>query len=91
MTRGAPHRPAQAFDALRAIARRHERRVWLLWAAGAVLLLTTPLALADPAMLMLLLDPELLAIAVMAAVALMRATGARLVPRSVLCRWRRRP
>jgi hypothetical protein len=40
---------------------RHEPKVWLLWAIGAALLIATPFALADPAVWMLLLDPELVA------------------------------
>ncbi len=38
--------------------------IWLLWAAGAVFLACSPMLLADPAMWMYLLDPELLALLV---------------------------
>jgi hypothetical protein len=49
---------------------RHEPRVWLLWAIGAALLIAAPFALADPAVLVLLLDPELLAAIAFAGIAL---------------------
>ena len=59
---------------LRALAGRHPAKVWLVWALGAVVLLATPLALADPAMWLLVLDPELLAIVAAAGLALFRAS-----------------
>ena len=42
--------------------RRHSRRVWLLWALGALILLSAPFAISDPAVLTFILDPELLAL-----------------------------
>jgi hypothetical protein len=47
-----------------AIAARHSRRVWLLWLIGAAVLLAGSLAIADPAIVGLVLDPELVALLV---------------------------
>lgn len=72
---------AAAIGAAGALAARHERRVWLLWAIGAAVLLATPFALADPATLIFVLDPELLALVVMVGIALARATAEGLAAR----------
>jgi hypothetical protein len=66
-------RATSAVGWVRAAAGRHDARVWLLWLLGAsVLLLTVRYAAADPAILALLLDPELLAVMTLAALALVR-------------------
>jgi hypothetical protein len=57
---------------LRAIFRRHERRVWVLWAIGVVVLVLTPYALSDPALWIFDFDPELLALFTLVGVALLR-------------------
>jgi hypothetical protein len=59
---------------LRAIFRRHERRVWILWAIGVVVLVLTPYALSDPALWIFVFDPELLALFTLVGVALLRET-----------------
>ena len=70
-----------------AALRRHRLRVWLLWALGAAALLAVPFALADPAVWLLVLDPELLALLVVSGAALLGETARTLVARS----WRSRP
>ena len=57
---------------LRTIFRRHERRVWIIWAIGVLVLIATPYALSDPALLVFVFDPELLALATLVGVALLR-------------------
>ena len=57
---------------LRSLFRRHERRVWVLWAIGVLVLVATPYALSDPALWILVADPELLALAALVGVALLR-------------------
>ena len=57
---------------LRSIFRRHERRVWVLWAIGVVVLVLTPYALSDPALWIFVFDPELLALFTLVGVALLR-------------------
>lgn len=57
---------------LRSIFRRHERRVWILWAIGVLVLVATPYALSDPALWIFVFDPELLALAMLVGVALLR-------------------
>ncbi|MGX7678802.1 hypothetical protein ACSMXN_07875 [Jatrophihabitans sp. DSM 45814] len=42
----------------------HPVYVWLLWGSAAIVMLTCPMLLADPVMLALALDPELLALIV---------------------------
>lgn len=53
-----------AITRLSALAHRHTVRVWLLWGCGVLALVALPVALIDPPVLMLLLDPELLALIV---------------------------
>jgi hypothetical protein len=65
----------QLLVGLRLMLGRHPARVWLLWGLAAVPLVLTPLALADPAALMLLADPELAALFVLVGLAGLR-TGA---------------
>jgi len=57
---------------LRSIFRRHERRVWILWAIGVVVLVLTPYALSDPALWIFVFDPELLALFTLVGLALVR-------------------
>jgi hypothetical protein len=57
---------------LRSLFRRHERRVWILWAVGAVVLVLTPYALSDPALWVFVSDPELLALFTLVGLALVR-------------------
>jgi hypothetical protein len=57
---------------LRSLFRRHERRVWILWAVGAVVLVLTPYALSDPALWIFVFDPELLALFTLVGLALVR-------------------
>jgi hypothetical protein len=57
---------------LRSIYRRHERRIWILWAIGVVVLVLTPYALSDPALWIFVLDPELLALFMLVGLALAR-------------------
>ena len=57
---------------IRAIAARRSRRVWLLWLIGAAVLLAGSLAIADPAVVALVLDPELVALLVGTAVGMLR-------------------
>jgi hypothetical protein len=65
-----------------AMVRRHEPRVWLLWAVGFVILLCTPAALVDPGILALALDPELVALIVLSSVGVLHATASRFVLRA---------
>jgi len=83
-------RPAFAYWSIAAvraqvsmIARRHEPRVWLLWFVGFAVLVCTPVALADPAILALALDPELVAVLVLSAAALLRAAAVGFVLRAL--------
>jgi hypothetical protein len=57
---------------LRSIYRRHERRVWIIWAIGVLVLVATPYALSDPTLWIFVFDPELLALATVVGVALLR-------------------
>lgn len=57
--------------------RGHALGVWLLWALGAVVLLSAPMAIADPGVWMLIVDPELLAVMIAVAFAAARI-GVRL-------------
>ena len=57
---------------LRSIFRRHERRVWILWAIGVLVLVATPYALSDPALWIFVFNPELLAVFMLFGVALLR-------------------
>jgi hypothetical protein len=54
------------------IYRRHERRVWIIWAIGVLVLVATPYALSDPTLWIFVFDPELLALATLVGVALLR-------------------
>jgi 4-amino-4-deoxy-L-arabinose transferase-like glycosyltransferase len=47
------------------LAGRHTLRVWLLWCCAVLVLVAMPVSLVDPPVLMLLLDPELLALIVL--------------------------
>lgn len=72
-TEVAPGRTALAARWLLSRARRYPASVWLLWIVGVVaLLLTARFAIADPAFLVLAVDPELVAALVVTAVALFR-------------------
>jgi hypothetical protein len=75
------------------VTRRHSKRVWLLWAAGVLVLAALPVALADPAILVFVVDPELLAFVAGTAVLMLRASLAGLRPRSCPrpAWWSRRP
>jgi hypothetical protein len=57
--------------------RGHAIGIWLLWALGAVMLLSAPMAIADPGVWMLIVDPELLALMIAVAFAAARI-GVRL-------------
>jgi hypothetical protein len=59
----------------RALARRHSARTWLLWALGALVLAGASAGLGDPALWVLLLDPEFVAVSVLIGVALLRENG----------------
>jgi hypothetical protein len=50
----------------------HNLGVWLLWVIGAAILLSAPMAIADPGIWMLVLDPELLALMIAVALASVR-------------------
>jgi hypothetical protein len=52
--------------------RGHAVSIWLLWALGAVILLSAPMAIADPGVWMLIVDPELLALMIAVAIAAAR-------------------
>jgi hypothetical protein len=54
---------------------RHSRRTWLLWLLGAVVLGTAAAGLGDPALWILLLDPEFVAVTALVGVALLRENG----------------
>jgi len=77
MTRVAPIISAR-IARLSSLAHRHTPRVWLLWGCGVLVLLALPVALVDPPVVMLLLDPELLALIVVSAAGLIRAWPRRL-------------
>ena len=55
-----------------AAARRHSLRVWLLWAIGAATALAVSFALAEPGLLVLALDPELIALIGLSSIAVIR-------------------
>jgi hypothetical protein len=61
-----------AIARLSSLAHRHTLRVWLLWGCGVLTLVALPVALVDPAVLMLLFDPELLALIVVSVAGLFR-------------------
>jgi hypothetical protein len=61
-----------ATSRLATVVHRHAPRVWLLWGCGILALAALPISLMDPAVLMLILDPELLALIVVSAAALVR-------------------
>lgn len=71
MTRTTPMLGA-AIARLSSLAHRHRLRVWLLWGCGVLALVALPVALVDPAVLMLLFDPELLALIVVSVAGLFR-------------------
>ena len=78
--------------------RGHAVGVWLLWALGAVILLSAPMAIADPGVWMLVVDPELLALMIAIAFAAARigvrlwaAQAAAVVTRLTHARPGRRP
>jgi hypothetical protein len=54
------------------LARRHTPKVWLLWAIAVLVLAAMPVALVDPAVLMLVLDPELVALIALGAIGMIR-------------------
>jgi hypothetical protein len=55
---------------LRRTWRRYPRRTWLIWALGAVALLGSQALFWDPGLVLLLVDPELLALIATSALAL---------------------
>ena len=61
-----------AIAQLSTLAHRHTLRVWLLWGCGVLALIALPVALMDPPVLMLLLDPELLALIVVSVAGVIR-------------------
>lgn len=74
--------------------RRHSLRTWLLWAAALAVIGAASLTLADPALVMFALDPELAAVLVLGSVAFFRAgtlNVVRLCLAAVLPRRCRRP
>jgi hypothetical protein len=56
-------------------------RVWVVWALVTLVLATVPLALSDPALLGLVLDPELLALTVAVLYAALRLNAQIVVER----------
>ncbi|MGH2891827.1 MAG: hypothetical protein ACRDPM_00975 [Solirubrobacteraceae bacterium] len=50
-------------------------RVWLLWAVGTIGALAVSFALADPGLLVLAIDPELIALIVLSSIALIRISA----------------
>jgi hypothetical protein len=68
-------------------AKRHGVRVWVLWAIGLLLLIGGPTALLDPAAVMFVFDPELLALSVAAGAALLGSTSAGRAASAVAARW----
>jgi len=75
MTARAHRRLAAAVPRVRAIAARHDRRVWLLWAVGVAVLVCTPVSLVDPGLLVFALDPELLALIAVSSIAALRVSA----------------
>ncbi|HEY2791263.1 MAG TPA: hypothetical protein VGJ28_02840 [Micromonosporaceae bacterium] len=74
------------------IYRSHPLWVWICWAIGAVVLLSTPLAVADPAVLGLLFDPEIIAVFVLAGLMAVRTSAIGLMVLGFLAigwRWLR--
>ena len=59
--------------------RRHSVRVWLLWAVGTAVVLALSFAVADPGLVVLALDPELIALIVLSSIALLRISAPGLV------------
>ena len=72
---------------IRRVVRRHRLRVWALWLIGVVLLFGGPAALADPAAIMFLLDPELLALSVTVGAALLGAAPVLRHAAALRARW----
>lgn len=73
--------------------RRRPLRTWLLWAVGVAVIAGISLTLADPALVVFALDPELAAVLVLGSLAFFRAGTAnvlRLCLSAVLPRRRRR-
>ena len=60
-----------------ALAHQHSLRVWIVWGCGVLALAALPISLFDPAVLMLILDPELLAAIVLSCAGLLRAKLAK--------------
>lgn len=61
--------------------------MWALWLIGVVLLCGGPTALADPAAIMFLLDPELLAVSVTVGAALLGAAPVVRGAAALRIRW----
>lgn len=59
----------------RALVRGHSTRTWLLWALGALVLAGASAGIGDPALWLLLLDPEFVAVSMLIGVALLRENG----------------
>ena len=76
-----------AITMIRRVVRRHSPRVWALWLIGVVLLFGGPTALADPAAIMFLLDPELLAVSVTVGAALLGAAPVVRGAATLRMRW----
>jgi hypothetical protein len=71
---------------LRRAWRRYPRRTWLIWALGAVALLGSQALFWDPGLVLLLVDPELLALIATSALALTSTRVAALLPTTRI--WR---
>jgi hypothetical protein len=65
---------------LRRTWRRYPRRTWLIWMLGAVALLGSQALFWDPGLVLLLVDPELLALIASSALALTATRVAALLP-----------
>jgi hypothetical protein len=70
---------------LRRAWRRYPRRTWLIWALGAVALLGSQALFWDPGLVLLLVDPELLALIATSALALTSTRVAALLPTTRIC------
>ncbi|HEY1643101.1 MAG TPA: hypothetical protein VGG35_20590 [Streptosporangiaceae bacterium] len=75
--------PSRAGQVLRVRLAGHPLYVWLLWAAGALILASSPVLLSDPALWRLLVDPELVVLMV-----IVGAQYARLSIGMLGIRWR---
>jgi hypothetical protein len=76
---------------LRRAWRRYPRRTWLIWALGAVALLGSQALFWDPGLVLLLVDPELLALIATSALALTSTRVAACSPRPAFATLLRDP